>query len=149
MSRVSECPDLVTCGLCGRRFPLKQLSSFIKHKALATCRRRQHKDVRRNSSSPPEDFLIPRVSKSGGDEEQDGGGQLNTAVGYKSLRSPSVSASNQTESSATLADSSGTEMEEEEEEEAEEEEEGVRRKSASSTSGLLDAATNTPGQTGE
>jgi hypothetical protein len=87
---------------------------------------------------------MPRVSKSAGDDSQ-----LN-AVGYKSLRSPSVSASNQTESSsAALADSSGTDVEEEEEEEEEKEEEGVRRKSASSTSCLLDAATNTSGETGE
>jgi hypothetical protein len=88
---------------------------------------------------------MPRVSKSGADDSQ-----LNAVVGYKSLRSPSVSASNQTESSsAALADSSGTDMEEEEEEEEEKEEEGVRRKSASSTSCLLDAATNTSGETGE
>jgi hypothetical protein len=89
---------------------------------------------------------MPRVSKSAGDDSQ-----LNAVAGYKSLRSPSVSASNQTESSsAALADSSGTDMEEEEEEEEEEkEEEGVRRKSASSTSCLLDAATNTSGETGE
>ena len=141
----------MTCGLCGRRFPLKQLSAFIKHKALGTCGRRgdatESDRRRRRRSSSPQQLQADSITAGDSDSKL-------PAASYKSLRSPSVSASNQMadmEGSASLADSSGTEVEEEEEEEEEEEggQEGVRRKSASSTSYLLDAATSTSCDTGE
>ena len=131
---VSDCQDLVTCGLCGRKFPLKQLSAFIKHKALSACA--QHRP------------LSPQEGTEGSGSDFGGVSEGHQRTAYKSLRSPSVSASNQTadmDSSAALADSSGTELDEEDGEGRE----GVRRKSASSTSCLLDAATNTSCDSGQ
>ena len=137
VSYFSDCQDLVTCGLCGKRYPLKQLSSFIKHKALGTCApgdRAQH----RSPSPPPSQADHSLIDVA---DMAKGGGQIT----YKSLRSPSVSASHQAadvESSAALADSSGTMAEEEEYEEM-----AGKRKSVSSTC-HLDAATNTSCDTG-
>jgi hypothetical protein len=130
---ISDCQDLVTCGICGRKYPLKQLSAFIKHKALGTC-------GRRDTPKGPEADLTDKDDSSSDSSLLDGSRQ----AAYKSLRSPSVSGSQQAaevERRAALADSSVTEEEEEEE--------GVRRTSASSTSCLLDAATNTSSDTGE
>lgn len=95
--------DTLTCGECKQDFKLQELTTFIQHKALASCSRKDHdnKQKRRSSLSG---------GSSSGDEGDLSIKKDKKETGYASLGSPSVSGSGQVDSAGDLAESSSTSL---------------------------------------
>merc|ERR1719192_465474 len=83
--------DTLTCGECKKDFRLQELTLFIQHKALNTCRREEK---------------TGKGDQQEEEEEEEGDVRSSKDRSYASLGSPSVSGSGQTEPEEGAAESS-------------------------------------------